>query len=183
VTAPKLPNQGDTKTSAAPQTTTTLPASGYGTLGVLAVLLLVAAPSVIRISIRRRRVDRIRSGIDPAGWAWQELRESAKDLGVDARESSTPTELAAQLSTYLATVPKRTAKATAALEELRALVVDEVYGVPAYRYNGEQMADELHTVLRGLRRVTPLGNRIAATLVPPTLVDRVLGRGSARAAV
>jgi transglutaminase-like putative cysteine protease len=183
VTAPKLPDQGDTKTSAAPRTTTSLPASGYGTLGILAVLLLVGAPGVIRISIRRRRVDRIRSGIDPAGWAWQELRETAKDLGVDARESSTPRELAAQLSAYLAVAPKRTAKAAAALADLEALVVDEVYGVPAYRYNGEQMADELNTVLRGLRRATPLGRRLAATLVPPTLLDRVLGRGNARAAV
>jgi transglutaminase-like putative cysteine protease len=182
VTAPKLPDQGDTKTSAAPRTTSSLPATGYGTLGIIAVLLIAGAPAVIRITIRRRRVDRIRSGIDPAGWAWQELRETAKDLGLDARESSTPSELAAQLSVYLAAEPQRTAKATVALEDLRALVVDEVYGVPAYRYNGEEMADELHTVLQGLRRATPLGNRLAATIVPPTLVDRVLGRGNARAA-
>jgi hypothetical protein len=100
---------------------------------------------------------------------------------VDARESSTPTELAAQLAAYLARAPKRTAKATEALKALRGLVEDEAYGVPAYRYNGEEMADELATVLGGLRRATPLANRFTATIVPPTLVDRVLGRATARA--
>ena len=181
VTAPKLPNQGDTTTHATIQTSTTLPASSYGAFGVIAVLLLVAAPAIIRITIRRRRIDRIRQGIDPAGWAWQELRETARDLGVDARESSTPAELAAQLSAYLALAPKRASRATEALGALQALVVDEVYGIPAYRYNGEEMADELWTVLQGLRRATAPMNRFAATVVPPTLVDRVLGRATARA--
>jgi hypothetical protein len=101
---------------------------------------------------------------------------------VDARESSTPNELAAQLAAYLGHSPKRTAKATEALAALRALVEDDAYGVPAYRYNGEEMADELATVLRGLRRATPPANRFAATVVPPTLVDRVLGRATARVA-
>ena len=182
VAAPKLPNQGDTTQHAATQTTTSLPSSSYGALGVIAILLLIATPAVIRISIRRRRVDRIRQGVDPAGWAWQELRESARDLGVDARESSTPNELATQLAAYLAHTPKRTAKATDALRALQRLVEDEAYGVPAYRYNGEEMADELTTILRGLRRATAPVNRFTAIVVPPTLVDRVLGRATARVA-
>ena len=182
VTAPKLPDQGGTTQHSAVQTSTTLPSSSYGALGVIAVLLLIGTPAVIRISMRRRRFDRIRQGVDPAGWAWQELRESARDLGVDARESSTPNELAAQLGAYLARAPKRTAKAADALAALQRLVEDEAYGVPAYRYNGEEMADELATVLRGLRRATPPANRFTATIVPPTLVDRVLGRATARVA-
>jgi hypothetical protein len=182
VAAPKLPDQGNTTPHAAAQTSTSLPTSSYGALGVIAVLLLIAAPAIIRITIRRRRVDRIRQGIEPAGWAWQELRETARDLGVDARESSTPTELAAQLAAYLAHAPRRTARATTALTALQGLVEDEAYGVPAYRYNGEQMADVLAIVLRGLRRATPVANRLAATIVPPTLVDRVLGRATARVA-
>jgi hypothetical protein len=179
--APKLPDQGDNPKKSAVQTGTTLPTSSYGALGVIAVLLVIIAPAIIRITIRRRRLDRIRSGIDPAEWAWQELRESAKDLGVDARESSTPAELAAQLSAYLARTPGRTGAAADALDALQGLVIDEVYGVPAYRYNGEQMADELSTVLVGLRRATAPLNRLGATFVPPTLVDRVLGRTTVRA--
>lgn len=181
VTAPKLPNQGDTTKHSAIQTNTALSPSGYGVFVVLAILVLLATPAFVRISLRRRRLDRIRSGIDPAGWAWQELRESARDLGVDARETSTPTELAAQLAAHLALAPKRTERAAEALARLQELVVDEVYGVPAYRYNGEEMADELRAVLQGLRRATQPVNRITATIVPPTLVDRVLGRATARA--
>jgi transglutaminase-like putative cysteine protease len=180
-TAPKLPDQGDTAKKSTVQTSTPLPASSYGAFGVIALLVIVVAPAVIRITIRRRALDRIRSGIDPAAWAWQELRESARDLGVDARESSTPAQLAAQLSAYLALAPKRTTAAVEALEALRVLVVDEVYGVPAYRYNGEQMADELSSALAGLRRATPPLNRLRATFIPPTLVDRMLGRTTARA--
>ena len=181
VTAPKLPNQGGTVKHSAVQAPTTLPTSSYGVFGVLAVLLVLAAPAMIRASIRRRRTDRIRSGIDPAGFAWQELRETAKDLGVDARESSTPGELAAQLTAYLALTRRGTSEATEALARLRELVVDEVYGVPGYRYNGEEMADLLRTVVGGLRRATPVPRRFAATFIPPTLVDRLLGRAVARA--
>jgi transglutaminase-like putative cysteine protease len=184
VRAPKLPDQGNTKTSAAaPQASTPLPSASYGALGVLAVLILILAPAAARSSIRRRRLDRVRQGIDPAEWVWLELRESARDLGLDARESSTPTELAAQLARYLARAPQRTGDAMVALADLLGLVEDEVFGVPAYRYNGEQMADDLRTVLQGLRSASPPANRFAARMAPPTLVDRVLGRSNARAVV
>jgi transglutaminase-like putative cysteine protease len=183
VKAPKLPNQGDTKVStAAAPTAAPLPSSSYGALGVLALLVLILTPAIIRVSIRRRRVDRIRQGIDPAEWAWLELRESANDLGLDARESATPTELSTQLAAYLAR-GQRTGEAADALAELRALVEDEAFGVPAYRYNGEQMADALRTVLAGLRSATSPLRRFAAIMVPATLIDRVLGRANARAAL
>jgi transglutaminase-like putative cysteine protease len=175
--APKLPNQGANSTSSALKDNAATPAAAsFGSLGALAVLLLVAAPAFVRIGIRRRRLDQIRQGIDPAGWSWQELRESARDLGIDARTSFTPSELAAVLSEYLGRVPKRTAAASAALIELQALVEDESYGIPEYRYNGEQMARALVIVLRGLRSASSPANRVAATIIPPTLVDRVLGR-------
>ena len=182
VTAPKLPNQGDNAPKhSALDTTAAAPATGFGALGVLVVVLILAAPATVRISIRRRRLDRVRQGRDPADWAWLELRDTARDLGVDARETSTPSELAAQLAAYLATAPKRTVQASAALVRLQELVEDEAYGVPAYRYNGEQIADELTAVLKGLRRATDPGHRVTAMVVPPTLVDRVVGRATVRA--
>lgn len=178
--APNLPRNNLPQTTAL-DPTTSAPASGYGALGVLGVLLVLAAPATIRIGTRRSRMTKIRTGIDPAGWTWQELRETSRDLGIDARETSTPTELAAQLGRYLARVPKRTADAAVALERLRELVEDESYGVPSYRYNDEELAANLTTVLVGLRSVTPPLQRLAATIVPPTLVDRVLGRTAVRA--
>jgi hypothetical protein len=53
--------------------------------------------------------------------------------------------------------------------------------VPAYRYNGDQMADELAVVLRGLRLVATPPGRVAAFILPPTLVDRVRGRAPSTA--
>jgi transglutaminase-like putative cysteine protease len=181
IKAPKLPNQGANSTRSALSDNTVSPTASFGSLGALAILLLVAAPAFIRIGIRRRRLDQIRQGVDPAGWSWQELRESARDLGIHAPTSLTPAELTAALTEYLERAPKRTAAAVRALAQLQALVEDESYGVPAYRYNGEQMAEELVTVLRGLRSATRAANRISATIVPPTLVDRVLGRSAATA--
>jgi hypothetical protein len=87
------------------------------------------------------------------------------------------------LAAYLARAPQRTGEAVAALAELQALVEDEVFGLPAYRYNGEQMADELRKVLQGLRSASSPAKRLAARMAPPTLVDRILGRSNARAAV
>ena len=182
--APKLPNQGDdkTSTSALDSSAAASPAAGFGSLGVLAGLILLAAPAVVRAGIRRRRVDRVRQGIDPDGWVWQELRESSRDLGIDARETMTPAELVLLLDTYLNRTPARTSAARDALTDLLGLVEDEAYAPPAYRYNGERMADDLLLVLRGLRAATPAGKRFAATFAAPTLVDRVLGRNGAATA-
>jgi hypothetical protein len=178
---PHLPNQGDNNPASALGITTSTPAASLGGVGILVVLLLIATPAIVRITIRRRRLDRVRQSIDPAGWSWQELRESARDLGIDSRESLTPSELTSRLETYLGRRPKRTVAASAALTELLDLVEDESYGVPAYRYNGERMARQLSTVLRGLRRASAVASRISATVIPPTLVDRVVGRGGQRA--
>jgi transglutaminase-like putative cysteine protease len=178
--APNLPKNNVPQTSAI-QSNAVNPVNGFGTLGVVAVLLALAAPATIRIGTRRSRMERIRTGVDPAGWTWQELRETARDLGVDARETSTPSQLAAQLSNYLATAPRRTADAIVALARLRELVEDESYGVPSYRYNDDELATNLTTVLQGLRSATGPLPRLAATILPPTLVDRVLGRTAIRA--
>ena len=150
-------------------------------LRAVAVLLVLAAPATIRIGSRRSRMERIRTGVDPAGWTWHELRDTARDLGVDARETSTPGQLTAQLTAYLRRAPRRTGDAVIALARLRDLVQDESYGVPSYRYNDEELAANLTTVLRGLRSATPPLPRLAATILPPTLVDRVLGRTAVRA--
>ncbi|HEY2643423.1 MAG TPA: DUF3488 and transglutaminase-like domain-containing protein [Galbitalea sp.] len=182
VAAPKLPNQGDTtKSVSALNAPTPVTTTSVGGLGVLLLIALILAPAIIRISIRRRRFDRIRQGVDPASTTWQELLDSARDLGIPASGSLTPAELTLALAGVLERAPKRTGDARSALDELRRLVEDEAFGPPEYRYLGEPMADELAIVLSGLRKAVPLGNRIAATVVPPSLVDRVFGRSAVRA--
>jgi transglutaminase-like putative cysteine protease len=178
IRAPKLPNQVAAGTHSSRPTSSSAPAPDW--LVLLAILLLLATPAVVRMSIRRRRLGRIRRGDDAASWAWQELRATARDLGIDAREASTPSELAAQLTAYLSREPD-TRAAIVAMDRLRALVEDEVYGLPAHHDGGAQLADELVVVLRGLRHATRPLRRIGATVAPPTLIDRALGRVSVRA--
>jgi hypothetical protein len=131
--------------------------------------------------MRRRRLESVREGDDSATRVWEELRESARDLGIDARVSSTPRQLAEYLAEYLAAGPTPSTAALAALDELRTTVEDESYAYPAYTFVGEAMASNLQIVLRGLRRATPLPLRLRAVLLPPTLVDRALGRSVVRA--
>jgi transglutaminase-like putative cysteine protease len=65
---------------------------------VLALVLLVA-PSLIRIGIRRRRYRRARSDqVATANAAWDELRDSARDLGYSWTASETPRQAAARLA-------------------------------------------------------------------------------------
>jgi hypothetical protein len=132
------------------------------------------------VIIRRRRIDRIRLGDDPAGATWEELRESARDLGIPAPSSQTPQQLAAALAGVLAFAGKDRDASLAALKQLRELVEDESYGPPAYNYYGERMADALLQVLSGLRHSVPLPQRLRGLLLPATLVDRALGRALVR---
>jgi transglutaminase-like putative cysteine protease len=172
-TAPRLPDETTQDGTAEAITPPVVTAVGWASLAVFLLLLVVLAPGAIRIGMRRRRLESIRQGDDSAGRAWLELRESARDLGYDAREAMTPRELSA----WLAESAQLPAQAIAALERLRETVEDESYAYPAYTFVGESLADNLGVVLRALRAVTPLPRRLRATFVPATLVDWALGRG------
>jgi transglutaminase-like putative cysteine protease len=162
-----------------------VPTSDWVLIAILALLLLLIGPSIVRVRIRKRRIDAIREGVASAEVSWQELRETARDLGLDARSSATPRELSAQLARYLsAGLTGRSdlaAASIAALTELRAMVEDASFTNRAHPFVGESMAEKLNIVLRGLRRATGPGPRFHATFLPATLVDWALGRGVVRA--
>ncbi|MCU1597372.1 MAG: transglutaminase protein [Glaciihabitans sp.] len=180
-TGPRLTvgqQQGQQSAVATPDTS----AANWTWLFVLLLLAVLVFPGLARRSQRRRRIDRIRQSFYPEVGAWEELRDTARDLGLDARESSTPAQLAVYLSDFLLTTSgRRSADARAALDKLRRMVESESYDIPQFNYNGEQIAVALKTVSRGLRSASPLPNRIRAVLLPPTLVDLALGRSLLRA--
>jgi len=174
----KLPDD-QTPTGGSASTSGALTPLGWTGLAVLLVLLLAATPAIVRTSIRRRRLERIRQGITPASGTWEELRDSATDLGLDAPSSRTPSQLADYLAGILELAPERERVAgLEALTEVRDLVEDEAYGPPAYNYYGERLAAALVIVLRGLSRASAPADRLRALLVPPTLIDRAMGRVS-----
>jgi transglutaminase-like putative cysteine protease len=162
-----------------------VPTSDWVLIAILALLLLLIGPSIIRVRIRKRRIDAIREGVSSAETSWQELRETARDLGIDAHSSATPRELSAQLASYLsaglASRHDLAAVSIAALTELRTMVEDASFTNRSHPFVGESMAESLGVVLRGLRRATGSGARFRATFLPATLLDWALGRGVVRA--
>ncbi|HEY4269726.1 MAG TPA: DUF3488 and transglutaminase-like domain-containing protein [Galbitalea sp.] len=177
--APRGPKISDDNTTASGSGVSTGAVSpvGWAGLGILLVLLLIATPAIVRTSVRRRRLERIRQGIEPASGTWEELRDSARDLGLDAPSSRTPAELSAYLAVFLEQAPESDrAAALDALAELRGLVEDEAYGPPAYNYYGERLASALVVVLGGMRRAAATPDRLRALLLPSTLIDRAMGR-------
>jgi transglutaminase-like putative cysteine protease len=180
----RLPDESAQKNSGALDDTST-PTANWGLLGLLALLVLVFTPAFARTRIRRGRVEAVRDGANAASVAWQELRESARDLGLDARSSATPRELCEYLRVYLLEHLTRdqslSDESVAALDRLRSMVEDEAFAFSTPAYTGERMADALMIVLRGLRRASSNGARFRAMYLPSTLVDRALGRSTVRA--
>ncbi len=71
----------------------------WGT-GVLAVLLLAMVPWLIRTLVRRRRFLRP-PGQESVEGLWAELRDTARDLGLDWSEAATPRQAGSWLATKL----------------------------------------------------------------------------------
>ena len=166
--------------------TTSSPTAAYGGLGVLVAILLALVPAVARVIERRRRFGRIRRGEDSASLAWQELLDTARDLGLDVSSVLTPKELTELLITRL-DLGKR-GQSRAAIRQLLRLVEYEAFSRPDPAQDGdlsvsEEIADQLRTVLRGLRSASSPIARFTATFTPASLLGRVFRRSTETAAV
>ncbi|NEM91533.1 transglutaminaseTgpA domain-containing protein [Galbitalea soli] len=144
---------------------------GWGALAVLVISALALGPAMIRGGIRRRRLAAIRDGRETAANAWLELRETTRDLGYDVQAAYTPREFVDWITREVAIegVPRE------ALEELRGIVESESFAPPSRLYVGDRLAASLSAVIVGLRRATPLPQRLRGILVPITLFDWVSG--------
>jgi transglutaminase-like putative cysteine protease len=121
---------------------------------------LLAAPFTVRTLRRQRRIGMLRGGSALAGW--QELRDTADDLGLRTSDGRTPRQLADDLSGHLDD------GAAAALARLRAALESEAFADGATR----PAAEDLSAVLGGLRRDAGLARRIAAATLPRSLFER-----------
>ena len=154
----------------------------YGGIGVLAALIIAAIPGVARTIVRRRRFGRIRRGEDSAALAWQELLESARDLGLDVSWALTPKELTALLISRLDL--GKQGRSRASIRQLLRLVEDEAFSRPDQQRNdrygvGNEIADQLKTTLGGIRKASSPMARFTATVTPASLLDRVFRRAPA----
>jgi len=132
--------------------------SGLGIVAAVVGVLLV--PAAFRGVVRMLRVRRMRQGRDAAAAAWDEVRDTARDVGWSAPETETPRAFAARLAPQLP---------GAALGEFRGRVEASAYGKPdASGLSPEQLA----AVRRSILRSADVRTRLAAFLLPASLVHR-----------
>ena len=132
-------------------------------LGVLAAAVLLAlAPAAFRAGIRMLRIRRIGQGRDPAVAAWEEVRDTARDVGWSAPESETPRAFAERLAVELSAD-------AASLGAFRGRVEASAYGRPDA---GALSPAELAVVRRDILRASDLRTRVRAFLLPPSLLHR-----------
>lgn len=136
--------------------------SGIG-IGLLVVALLLT-PAVLRRVRRRSRLRRLGEQWGGASVVWDELRDTARDLGWAAPDTETPRAFAHRLAAAVAGTPGEEAV-------LRLLAVRErdAYGPPT-RAVAVGLADDLQRVLAALEAQAGRGARIRAALLPVSLL-------------
>jgi transglutaminase-like putative cysteine protease len=133
-------------------------ARGIGIVAV--VLLLLLLPAMVRTGLRVMRLRRIRLGRDAAAAAWDEVRDTARDVGWSASETETPRAFAQRLAPELA---------GDALLAFRGSVEASAYGPPdATPLSGAELTE----VRRSILRSADVRTRLRAFLLPPSLVHR-----------
>jgi transglutaminase-like putative cysteine protease len=133
---------------------------GWGVFAALAALLL--APAVVRGIRRSRRIANTARGSATA--AWDELRDTADDLGLAASATRTPRQLADELASDL------DERGASALSRLRIALETEAF---ADRSGAPDVRD-LRAVIRSLRRDAGPLRTLASLFLPRSLVARWL---------
>ncbi|WBQ02599.1 transglutaminase family protein [Kribbella sp. CA-293567] len=138
---------------------------------VLAVILLLGVPWLIRTLTRRKRFSRVPSRLGIEG-LWAEVRDTSRDLGLEWSEISTPRQLGDWL---VARLP----------EETKPQALRLARGVEAMRYAGQDstfpdLRTEAEAVRKALWRDISLARRWRARLLPPSW-RWYLNRGSSEA--
>ncbi|GAA2081311.1 DUF3488 and transglutaminase-like domain-containing protein [Pseudolysinimonas kribbensis] len=131
---------------------------------LLVAIALLFTPAAIRAAQRARRMRAVARGRDPAGNAWAELRDTARDNGWAAPDTQTPREFAERLTVTLASSAAR-------IDGLRRGVETTAYA----RAPGPIRVEDLRSVVKAIGASTSGRDRVRAVLLPPSLVARVRG--------
>jgi transglutaminase-like putative cysteine protease len=134
-----------------------------GGVALIAVLVLLT-PAVLRRMRRRARLRRLSDEWGGASVAWDELRDTARDLGWLVPVTETPRAFATRIGDAVAGTPGADAV-------LRLLAVRErdAYGRPA-RATAVGLAADLQRVLDGLESSARRSARLKAALIPVSLI-------------
>jgi transglutaminase-like putative cysteine protease len=153
------PDELDPDTGITPRTRANLTWAGI----LAAVALVLLLPAMWRTGRRARRFRRVRSDGSPFE-AWNEIRDTAVDLGSAATESETPRAFAAAIT------PRLQPNGVDALQRLLATVEAEAYAPDAARRKAG--AADLRTVVVALRARAGIAARLRARFVPASVLGR-----------
>ena len=148
-------------------------ASGLQTAAVGVVLLLIVSgallsPALVRALRRRRRWAAIAAG-PSARDAWEEIVDSAADLGFDVRNGDTERDLAERLRSSAGLAPD----AASALGRVLSARERERYAgdvVPMAGSDG--LRADVGAVLAALTESVPVARRLRATFAPASVLSR-----------
>jgi transglutaminase-like putative cysteine protease len=140
-------------------------------LGTVAVLLL--APAVARMLLQRRRLISLAAGSSSARTAWQEVLDTAADLGIDIADTATPREVADLLAQSIGDADR------GPLDRVRSAVERESYGQNpgaggrVVLTSSLPLAADVRRTISDLRAAVDGRRRLRAILVPASLWARM----------
>ena len=133
---------------------------------------LVLLPAGIRFGRRRRALALLRDGRGSAAIAWREVLETAEDFALAVSPTSSPRRAVATLSGSA----DLSEAGNAALQRVGFAVELQGYGRPDTPRvpSGRSLAEDVNTVVGGLRVGSGGSGRWRGLLFPPSLVGRAL---------
>jgi transglutaminase-like putative cysteine protease len=134
-------------------------------LAVLVLLAVLAAPGVARLLRRRGRLRRLREEGALPDVAWDEIRDTAQDLGFATSPTETPRAFAARLRADW----HPDAAHQRALDEILDLVELTEFGPPRPWARYFELADKTATVVGALRASRHWTTRLIAAVAPRSL--------------
>ncbi|GHF05818.1 transglutaminaseTgpA domain-containing protein [Pseudolysinimonas yzui] len=138
------------------------PAPIITAIAVFALALLLT-PAGVRVLVRLRRMRRVRAG--DAAAAWAEIRDTAHDHDWVAPDSETPRQLGTRLAIVVGHEP---------VARLQDGVESAAYDRPG---SLTMTVDDVAELRHAIASAAPLGVRLRATFLPPSLMARA-GFGS-----
>ena len=140
-------------------------------VALAAVLILLMFPGGARALRRQGRRRRVRAGPGAAGWAWDELTDTAVDHGVRVRDTETPRELVARLEQLNGLVYPPAGDPGAALRRLLVAAERQRFGRPGAASAGASaaLAADLDQVTRAIHAGASWPERIRAIVLPASL--------------
>lgn len=136
--------------------------SGVGV--ALLIMAILLTPAVLRRVRRRNRLRRLSEEWGGASVAWDELRDTARDLGWSVPTTETPRVFAGRIAAAVAGTPGEDAVA-----RLLSIRERDAYGPPT-RATAVGLGDDLERVLTALEAQAGAALRMKAALIPVSLI-------------